>query len=413
MKVLWFCNCPMRDEADTGSGTWLGAMAAGLLSSGEVELGVIAHSAVQRFERRDTRRIRQWLVPETAPLRGDGLPPHALVAAVTEATRQFAPDLIQVWGVESYWGLLTARRIVPYPALLTVQGFKSAIANVFLGSLTPAEILRCIALKDILKARSLWSRRRAYARWSRLEREMLVGHRFIETQSPWSSAQVTAANPSARIVATERVLRPAFCSADPRPPAASPVIFTSWSYPAPFKGMHVAIRALALLRQRIPATRLRIAGPRPSAGLRQDGYLRWIAQSIRSLGLEDAVEWLGPLSADRLIAELQSASLALVPTFIESYCVAMAEAMMVGTPVVCAFTGGTSHLGCDGQTCLFFPPGDEAMCAYQMQRVLDNPALARDLAARAQAEARRRHDPTTLSRRQVAAYRLVLDEQNG
>lgn len=411
MKVLWFCNCPMRDEADTATGTWLGAMAAGLLSSGDVELGVIAHSAVQRFERRDTRHIRQWLVPQTAPLRGNGLPPQVLVAAVTEAACQFAPDLIQVWGVESYWGLLTARRIVPYPTLLTVQGFKSAIAGVFLGSLTVGQVLRCIAIKDIVKGRNLWSRRLAYARWSCFEREMLVGHRFVETQSPWSSAQVAAANPSARIIATERVLRPAFCSAGPRPPTQSPVIFTSWAYPVPFKGMHVAVRALALLRQRVPAVRLRIAGPRPSSGLRPDGYLRWIAQSIRAMGLEDAVEWLGPLSAERLVAELQAATLALVPTFIESYCVAMAEAMMVGTPVVCAFTGGTSYLGRDEQTCLFFPPGDAAMCAYQMQRVLDDPALAHDLAARARVEALRRHDPTALTRRQMTAYRLVLDKK--
>lgn len=411
MRVLWFCNCPIRDAADTATGTWLGAMAAGLLSSGDVELGVIAHAAVNTFAPRNSGRIRQWLVPETAALRNDALPSHALIAAVTEATREFAPDLIQVWGVESYWGLLTARRIVPYPALLTVQGFKSAIVGVFLGSLTTTEVLRCIALKDILKARSLWSRRHAYARWSRFEREMLVGHRFVETQSPWSSAQVAAANPSARIITTERVLRPEFCSAGPRPPTQSPVVFTSWSYPAPFKGMHVAVRALALLRQRVPLARLRIAGPRPSAGLRQDGYLQWIAQSIRAMGLEDAVEWFGPLSAERLVAELQAATLALVPTFIESYCVAMAEAMMVGTPVVCAFTGGTSYLGREEQTCLFFPPGDAAMCAYQMQRVLDDPALAHDLAARARVEALRRHDPTALTRRQMTAYRLVLDEK--
>jgi hypothetical protein len=77
-------------------------------------------------------------------------------------------------------------------------------------------------------------------------------------------------------------------------------------------------------------------------------------------------------------------------------------------PTVSAFVGGTSYLGRDEDTCLFFPAGDAAMCAYQLERLLTDRALAARVAERARAVTRARNDAAAQVRRQLGVYRQVL-----
>ena len=408
MKVLWFCNCPISNLDTSGSGTWLGSMAEGLLDTGQIDLGVIAHGQVKKIIRQDCGPIQQWIVPLASSFGRKGLPAASLVKNIVEATNEFSPDLVQVWGTESYWGLLTARGLLRYPSLLTVQGFKSTVAENYFGGLSWTELLRCVGVKEVLKRQTMWQRRIAYKKGSRYEREIIKGHCFIETQSPWSTGQVQAVNPSAEIFDTECALRSDFVESVPWRPSQGATIFCSSAYSAPFKGLHVSIRALAILRQRVPQASMRIAGSHQRKGLRKDGYVQWLNHLIQSLGLKNSIEWLGAISSAQIVHELRAASLALVPSYIESYCVAMAEAMRVGAPIVSAFTGGTSYLGRNEQSCLFFPPGDAVMCAYQMGRILSDPELAMRLSRQAREDAASRHYRADVVRRQVDTYRKVL-----
>ncbi len=202
------------------------------------------------------------------------------------------------------------------------------------------------------------------------------------------ASQVKAVNANAHLFKVDRPLRQAFYVSGSWQPTQSPVVLCSAAYSLPFKGLHVAVRAIEVLRRRIPDVRLRIAGAHQRSGVRQDGYVRWINAVVRKLRLDDSVEWLGPLAAEPMAAELRSASAVVVPTFIESYCVALVEAMQIGTPTVTSYTGGTAYLGKDEDSCLFFPPGDELMCAFQLERLLTDGDLARKLSDRARSHHR-------------------------
>jgi glycosyltransferase involved in cell wall biosynthesis len=413
MRVLWFCNCPLND-ADAGvTGTWLGAMARGLMDSDAVELGMIAFGPVKEFSRQDYRQVRQWIVPGGVALGRSGLPSASLIGAIVTAVEEFSPDLIHVWGTEDFWGLLAARGLVEYPSLLETQGLKSQIAKIYFGDLTLWERLRCIGIKELLKCRTLFADRRQFARWGLREAEIIRGHRFVDVQTPWLASHVEAINPAVRLFEIDFSLREAFCRGDGWEDAGQPTIFCTSSYSSPFKGLHVAVRALALLKRRIPGVRLRIAGAHQRRGFRQDGYMRWINRLIARLELADAITWLGPLSADQIVAELVRAGAAVIPTFIEGYCLALAEAMRVGTPTVAAYAGGTGHLGKDEETCLYYPPGDEAMCAHQLERVLTDRDLAQRLSRESRKIATVRNDRQRIVERQLEIYQRVLDEAEG
>ncbi|MEI6513426.1 MAG: glycosyltransferase [bacterium] len=408
MKVLWFCNGALSDVSVNGTGTWLGATANGLLESDGLELGVIALSSVKSFTRHDYRHVKQWYVPAGARLGRDGLPSATLVQSIVAAANEFSPDIIHVWGTESFWGLLSARNLLKYPALLEIQGLKGPYSKVYCGDLTFWEQILCLGVKEVLKRKTMQTERRKFANWGFREKEIIRGHRFIDVQSPWVVAQVSASNPAARLFSVELVLRKPFYEATAWCLPQSSVIFCTAAYSVPYKGLHVAIRALCLLRKRIPNARLRIAGGHQRVGIRQDGYMRWINRIIKKLGLTNAVEWLGPLDAVQIVAELKNAAAVVIPTFCETYCVAFAEAMTLGVPAVVSFTGGTAYLGRDEDSCLFFPPGDEVMCAYQLERVMTDKMLATRLSLESRKIAAVRNDRKRIVQRQLEIYQQVM-----
>jgi L-malate glycosyltransferase len=128
--------------------------------------------------------------------------------------------------------------------------------------------------------------------------------------------------------------------------------------------------------------------------------------------LKENICWLGRLSAAQITCELRTASATVIPTFIESYSMAFVEAMKMGTPTVVSYTGGTGYLGRDEETCLFFPLGDEAMCAYQLERVLTDRELALRLSRQARQIALVRNDRQAIVQRQLEIYRQVLGEKS-
>ncbi len=384
-------------------------MAHGLLDSGAVELGIIASGPVKHFTRRDCLQVQQWLVPDRTPSGCDGLPSASIIQSIMVAATEFSPDLIHIWGAESFWGLLSARRLLDYPALLEIQGIKGQIAKVYYGGLTLSEQFRCIGIKEVLKRRTMHSDRRDFVRWGLREAEIIRGHRYVDVQSAWAFAHVKVINPDARLFPVELALRPSFYETDGWQSPEIPLIFCTAAYTSPFKGLHVAIRALALLRKRIPNARLRIAGAHQRPGIRQEGYMRWINRMIHHLDLVHAVDWLGPLSAEQIVAEMKNAGAVIIPTYIENCCTAMQEAMSIGIPVVVSYAGGIPSLAKDEESCLFFQPGDDAMCAYQLERVLTD----KDLALRLSQESRKigtaRNDPERVVRRQLDIYNQIVN----
>jgi glycosyltransferase involved in cell wall biosynthesis len=412
MRVLWFSNKVLSDR-DTGStGTWLGAMAQALVASSKVELCNVSTGAVHAPVRQDAGPIRQWVVP-AARLGRDGLPPGPITAGIIEVVKGLAPDLVHIWGTENYWGLLTSRGLLQAPALLEIQGLKEPSARVFAGGLSAREQLACIGIKEIIKQRSIASGRKAFEQWSRFEREILAGHRFITTQAPWVEAWVQARSASARIFHTELMLRAAFYDAQPWRPSNAPVIFCSAAYPVPYKGIHDAVRAVALLKRRFPQVRLRIAGALQARGIRLEGYMAWVNRLAASLHLTEQIDWLGPLSATEIVKELQGCACMLMPSHCETYCVALAEALYLGVPSVSAYTGGTSWLARDEAAAVFFAPGDEVMCAYQLGRVLTDKGLAGSLSDKARAEALVRNNPDTVVHTQLSIYQQVMAAGTG
>lgn len=409
MRVLWLSAALLTHRDEGQSGTWLRAMAPRLLSSGQVTLGNITAAPVRQTVRQDYGEINQWLVPGINISNRNYLPSEKVTAEIVQAAKEFQPDIVHVWGTEYFWGLLTARKHLPYPSLLEIQGLKGPYSRVLAGGLSFREILACIGVKEILQRSTILQHKKRFAEWARIENEIITKHSNITTQSLWVEAWVRSLNPSCNLFHTEIVLRDAFYESERWKPSDNLIIFCSAAYPAPHKGLHDAIRAMAILRHRVPSIKLRIAGAHQRKGIRQEGYVRWLNRIIRRYNLSRNVDWLGPLSAKEIVRELASCAAALVPSHCETYCVGFAEAMQLGVPLVTSFTGGTAWLAKDEESALFYQAGDEVMCAHQLWRILTDPKLAERLSMKGREIAHARNSPEGIVLNQLNIYRRVLE----
>ena len=146
-------------------------------------------------------------------------------------------------------------------------------------------------------------------------------------------------------------------------------IVTTSSADVPLKGLVHLIEALAKVRTERDA-HLVVVGKR-----REDGP---VAEAIRRLGLEGAVEFRGGIDDADFVDLVRSAEVACVPSLYEGFSLPAAEAMATGTPLV-ATTGGAipEVAGPDGETCLAVPPADPGALALALGQLLDDPALRR------------------------------------
>jgi glycosyltransferase involved in cell wall biosynthesis len=98
------------------------------------------------------------------------------------------------------------------------------------------------------------------------------------------------------------------------------------------------------------------------------------------------IHFTGLLLGDALDDALHDVTVVVIPTIMEETAgMAVIEQMMRGGPVVVSDTGGLAEVAGDGG--LKFPPGDAAALAGCLRRLVDEPDLLAELAARAKKRA--------------------------
>ncbi|TMB73171.1 MAG: glycosyltransferase [Chloroflexi bacterium] len=169
-----------------------------------------------------------------------------------------------------------------------------------------------------------------------------------------------------------------FCGApvETRPPGR--VIVGTVAMLRPEKGLMDLVRAAGHVVDHFPEARFLIWG---------EGPLRLPLEAlIRELGLSGVVTIAGATLEPE--TTLRRMDIFVLPSLSEACSNSLLEAMATGRPIVATRVGGTPALVEDEATGLLVPPADPAALAKAVIRLIEEPALAARLAARAQQRAR-------------------------
>ncbi|MDB6016923.1 MAG: hypothetical protein JWR19_1412 [Pedosphaera sp.] len=113
---------------------------------------------------------------------------------------------------------------------------------------------------------------------------------------------------------------------------------------------------------------------------------------------------------EKLKGYLKTATMLALPSLEDNCPMVVLEAMAAGVPVLAAKVGGLPDLIEDGKNGLFCNPLEADSMAVGVQRILDNPQMARALAQTAKQMARERFHPLFIAQRHVEIYREVLSK---
>ncbi len=236
----------------------------------------------------------------------------------------------------------------------------------------------------------------------RAETEVIACSDAILANSPAEADQLTslyAADPK-RVELVPPGVDHAFFSPGPRSGARAalglgegPIVLFAGRI-QPLKGLDVAVRALAELRNR-HAHLVVVGGP---SGVEGAAYATWCRQLAHDLGVGHRVLFRPPQPHHLLSSYYRAADVCVVPSRSESFGLVALEAGACGTPVVCAAVGGLLTLVQEGRTGLLVESRDPSDYAAAIDRLLGDDVLAAGMAQAAADEARRYTWSTTAAR---------------
>lgn len=410
MKVLWVSSRIFDEVDEKQSGVWQKALAEKLVGQEDLILGNISYQdGINEATYSVYKNIHQWGIPGKGKV-NNGMPPDKVCRWFSEVVNNFNPDIVHVWGSENPFKLLPFKYNIAGIKVLAMQGVLSSIGNTLFMGLSLKDAFSTIGLREILTKSSLWSIRRSFCNESEVEKKIIKSAEYIITQSDWTESQIKIINAKVPCYRTTRTLREPFldCKKWSSIEHNKNIVYTaSWGYS--LKGLHVLIKAMAIVKRDFPDVELRIAGTIGRRDILGDGYLRFILKKIKDLGLEKNIVWLGGISAEDIVKNLQEASVFAHASFVESYSVAVAEAMSVGTPSVVTFAGAIPEMADNNIEALFFTIGDYKRCAHLIVKLLSDKVLSKEISNNALKRSRERNIDNDAVSNQMNIYRKILN----
>jgi glycosyltransferase involved in cell wall biosynthesis len=142
---------------------------------------------------------------------------------------------------------------------------------------------------------------------------------------------------------------------------------------AAHKGQDILVEALATLRANA-AWRCTFVG----SSAADPAFAKRVAARAADLGVAERITMTGVLSGAELDAAYRRADLLVAPSRVESYGMAIADALGRGIPVLASRVGGIPRTVAPGRAALLVPP-DAGSLSIALDRWLVEPALRRRL----------------------------------
>lgn len=424
MRVLWFSNTPSwyydGSSAGYNGGGWISSLET--LVRDKVDLGIAFLTNCPDDMPRCIEGVRYYPVYDPTDNRTSRVQKlifgyeHSdkyLVSRYLDIIHSFSPDVIQVFGSEHSFGLVSERTDIP--VILHVQGILRPYYEAFLPWDTTW-------LRYVLSAgggpAGIVHRLYTRSRWRygvRREKRILSSVRNYFCRTEWDKSEMLRANSSAKIFWGGEVLRQDFYDAEPWSADAalgggSEKVFVTTISEPPYKGMDVVLRTGSRLRERGVKFEWRVFGNVAPAFFEK---LTGITCS------EAGVILRGVADANALARELRGCSAYVHPSYIDNSPNSVCEAQMLGAPVFAAAVGGVPSLIEHGRTGWLFPAGDHValsdMLAGYPERSMDALQLGYEqlkcVSDASRAAALCRHDKDRIVATLLQAYGTLMDDK--
>ena len=305
------------------------------------------------------------------------------------------PDVIEIWGTEFPYSLAAMNVAKDIPVVIYVQGILDSIAKYYLSGLTEKELKQAVTLRDVLTKTTIKQTKRDYEKRVAYESEIVkrAGHIIVENQ--WAAAYYRKISPNVQVHFLPISISNSFREHNWSEETMKPYTIMCSAANYPIKGLHMLLKALAIVKKVYPDVKLFIPGTvlkdtkSLKSKLKQNGYDRLIKSMIAELGLNDNVIYTGRLTADEMAQKMSEVNCFAMTSAIENHSSTLKEAMTVGTPCVASYVGGVPEYATNGENCLLYRYEDYEVLAQNICRLFEDKALRAKLSETASVQMRK------------------------
>jgi glycosyltransferase involved in cell wall biosynthesis len=411
MRIIWTANTLSPKVAEsvgirsTHAISWVESMGTKLKQNHQ--LAIAAPGMGKTLQKLEYEGITYYILPEDC-LKTDYW---------KEILEDFQPEIIHAYGTEKRHNLMLIEKYSnKVPIVISLQGIITAYQKYYFAGLPLKDILLNYTIGNFLLRNGIICGRKNFRKQMKYEQRMLRGVRYVEGRSDWDRAVSLDINPDLKYYHCPRMIRSAFFDYTWTKERSEPHSILVHQAEYPIKGLHIMLDALAKVRKQYPDVKLYIAGENKTIRLTlrkklgKSGYTQIIEKKLTRLGLWDCVEFTGRLNAEQMAAKLASVNVCVIPSSIENAPNALAEAMITGTPCIASYVGGNADMLEQGQCGWLYRYDEPELLADRICHVFSDHQDCEEKTRRAQATAKRRHDPATLVQKLQQIYMDIIQD---
>ena len=423
MKVLWITNCPIgalhqqlygRDVYGRG---WMDAMLAEIVKKPEILLTVATIGNVRNTLHIKEGGVEYYQLPSNSIMYYNYTSEHHL-NDWRKIISKVNPDLIMIWGTEYSHGLAALSMAEGIPSVIFVQGLIELVARYYDSGISMCDQLSNLTLRDISHLSGIPGEKYRCLIRSKAERALINKCGNFICENDWSRAHCEAINPMSKFYDLPLSINQSFN--DYRWALKDIELHTimtgACSYP--LKGLHILMKAIALVKRRFPEVRLLVPGDamqRPSnilQSISQTGYNRYLNNLIIKLGIEENIQFVGNLTAEQMAERMAKVHVFVTPSALENHSSTLKEAMTVGTPCIASYVGGIPEYVTHYENGLLYRFEEYEMLAFFIQKLFCDDNLAQRISKNGRSSIKNIHDSSMISQGLVDIYMRIIESHH-
>lgn len=417
MRVLWFSpnsanyKLPSAETKGYNGGGWTASLQKELVKNDDITLGV-CFCMNDQPDKTEQEGVAYYPVPCHAKRRKDKLLdlthykdtsrdeilwPY-YINHFKRVIRDFNPDVIQVFGSELYIGLATiAAKELNIPCCLHIQGILSLSIYTFL----PAGMSKWsyYLSQGIKKAFDKFQYLTYWQRSVYREKAILKAVPHVIGRTEWDRQAMTILAPQARYHYGGEILRSCFYDVEERKIPQKTVITTTSSI-ASYKGFDLILKIAYILKNEMHL----------DFSWNVYGNINpCFFEKLTGINHKDVnIKLCGVASAEQLKKALLNSTLYCHTSYTENSSISIAEAQMLGLPIVATNVGGTSSMVTHAQDGYLYPSNDPYMATYYILQLVTDKKKNILLGQQSRQKAMKRHDRNDIVLRLIETYDKIV-----
>ena len=332
------------------------------------------------------------------------------------------PDVLCVFGTESAWQtqiiqmldtLGYGRRTVVW-----IQGLVSECAKRYVVDV-PNKVIYGRTIKELILRNNIRDLRKKYYIQGREEIKAIQSVEHVLTRTDWDRAMCKAINPALIIHRCNETLRDDFYLNDTWTieKCEKHSIFRSQSV-APLKGLHMLIEAAHIVKREFEDVKIYTTGADYIHNrsfknwIKLSYYQKYIISLVKKYNLTENIVFLGDLDAAQMKEQYKHAHVYVSCSSIENSPNSLAEAMIMGTPVIASDVGGTTSMLTSKKDGFVYPYNEVQVLAEYICTIFRNDKIAGQFSSSAREHALQTHDVQANNMQLISTFEEIYHYVN-